>query len=67
MKASNRKIIFYIVLFFIFQVIFIFLKKDLRKYEIFDLHFFYSVKGIIVYSLLVFVDIINFYRKKQSV
>ena len=59
MKISQKKIIFYIILFFIVQAIFIFLKKDLNDIQILNKDITYSNKGLIVYFGLLFVDFIN--------
>lgn len=59
MKISQKKIIFYIILFFIVQAIFIFLKKDLNYIQILNKDITYSNKGLIVYFGLLFVDFIN--------
>lgn len=59
MKISLKKIIFYIILFFIVQAIFIFLKKDLNDIQILNKDITYSNKGLIVYFGLLFVDFIN--------
>ena len=59
MKISQKKIIFYIILFFIVQAIFIFLKKNLNDIQILNKDITYSNKGLIVYFGLLFVDFIN--------
>mgnify|MGYP003620655017 CR=1 FL=1 len=66
MKISIKKLLFYILLFFIVQAVFIFLKKDLKIIEIANREFTYSSKAILVYFGLLVVDFINSRIGKKS-
>lgn len=66
MKISLKKILFYIILFFIVQAVFIFLKKNLQNIQVFNNDFTYSSKGIIVFLGLLVVDLINGAIRKRK-
>lgn len=66
MKISVKKLLFYILLFFIVQAVFIFLKKDLKIIEIANREITYSSKAILVYFGLLVVDFINSRIGKKS-